>query len=227
MASVTEPRQGAEAIYAKMRASIENYDPDAAVAAAREAVAAKLDLLVALEEGFASAIRAIGEAFDRMEIFLPELVLAANAMRAGVSVLEEALKASGGELRRKAVVVLGTVEGDIHDIGKTIVGAMLQANGYEVHDLGVEVPASRFIQAAAETHADIIALSALLSTTMLHQRDVIELLRNKGLRDKYFVIVGGAPVTAEWAEQIGADAYGRDAIDAVRVLDQHRKEWAR
>jgi corrinoid protein of di/trimethylamine methyltransferase len=227
MASVANPRQEAEAIYAKMRASIENYDRDAAITAAREAVAAGLDLLAALEEGFASPIRGVGEAFDRMEIFLPELVMAADTMKAGVSVLEEALKAAGGELRRKAVVILGTVEGDIHDIGKTIVGAMLQANGYEVHDLGVEVSAPRFIQAAEEIHADIIALSALLSTTMLHQRDVIQMLRNKGLRDKYFVIVGGAPVTAKWAAEIGADAYGRDAVDAVRVLDQHRKEWAR
>ncbi len=227
MASVEDPRQGTEAIYAKMRASIENYNLDAAVAAAREAVSAKLDLLAALEEGFASPIRAVGEAFDRMDIFLPELVMAADAMKAGVSVLEEALKASGGALRHKAVVVLGTVEGDIHDIGKTVVGAMLQANSYEIHDLGVDVSAPRFIQAAEEIHADIIALSALLSTTMLHQRDLIQMLRNKGLRDKYFIIVGGAPVTARWAAEIGADAYGRDAVDAVHVLDQRRKEWAK
>jgi len=209
----------AEVIYAKMRASIEEYDEIAAAAAAREALAAGLDPVEAVEKGFAGAIRELGEAFDRMEIFLPGLVMAADAMKAGVTVLEDAMEARGDQLERKGVVVLGTVEGDIHDIGKTIVGAMLQANGYEVHDLGVDVPTTRFIQAAKETKAHVIAMSALLSTTMLFQRDVLELLRNQGLEGKYTVIVGGAPVTQEWADEIGADGYARDAVDAVRLLD--------
>jgi corrinoid protein of di/trimethylamine methyltransferase len=210
-----------------MQASILDYDPDAAREAAREAVTAGLDPVEALEKGFAEPLRKQGEAFDRMEIFLPQLVMAADAMKAGVEVLEEALKAGGGALVKKGVVVLGTVEGDIHDIGKTVVAAMLQANGYEVHDLGVEVPATRFIQAAQETGAHIIGLSALLSTTMLYQRDIVELLRNKGLKERYFVIVGGAPVTQAWADQIGADAFARDAVAAVRVLDSRREEWSR
>jgi corrinoid protein of di/trimethylamine methyltransferase len=217
----------AEEIYARMQASILDYDPDAAREAAREAVTAGLDPVEALEKGFAEPLRKQGEAFDRMEIFLPQLVMAADAMKAGVEVLEEALKAGGGALVKKGVVVLGTVEGDIHDIGKTVVAAMLQANGYEVHDLGVEVPATRFIQAAQETGAHIIGLSALLSTTMLYQRDIVELLRNKGLKERYFVIVGGAPVTQAWADQIGADAFARDAVAAVRVLDSRREEWSR
>ena len=216
----------ADEIYTKMRASIEEYDHDAAVAAAKEAIAAGLDPVEAVEKGFAAAIRELGQAFDRMEIFLPQLVMAADAMKAGVAVLEEALEAGGGTLQKKGVVVLGTVEGDIHDIGKTVVGAMLQANGYDVHDLGVDVPSTRFIQAAQELRADVIALSALLSTTMLFQRDVAELLRNKGLDSKYFTIVGGAPVTQQWADEIGADGYGRDAVDAVKVLDSRREEWA-
>ena len=210
-----------------MQASIENYDSDAAVAAAKEAVAAGLDPTKALDNGFAEPIRKVGEAFHRMDIFLPQLVMAADAMKAGVAVLEEAIKASGGKLQKKGVVVIGTVEGDIHDIGKTVVAAMLQANGYEVHDLGVEVPAPRFIQAAEEAKAHVIGLSALLSTTMLFQRDVIEFLRNKGLAKKYFTIVGGAPVTQAWADQIGANAYARDAVEAVRVLEERRGEWAR
>jgi dimethylamine corrinoid protein len=148
-------------------------------------------------------------------------------MRAGVNVLETAIRASGGKVEKKGVIILGTVEGDIHDIGKTVVGSMLQANGYEVHDLGVEVPAPRFIQAAQEANAQIIAMSALLSTTMLFQRDVLELLRNKGLAGKFFVIVGGAPVTQAWADKIGANAYARDAVEAVRVLEERRKEWAK
>jgi corrinoid protein of di/trimethylamine methyltransferase len=206
-------------IYAKMQKSIREYDADAAVAAANEAVQAGLDIPQAIEKGFANVIREIGEAFERMDIFLPELVMAADAMKSGVAVMEKALKESGGEVKKKAVVVLGTVEGDIHDIGKTVVGAMLQANGYVVHDLGVEVPAPRFIQAAQEVNADVIAMSALLSTTMLYQRDVIELMRNKGLHGKYKVMVGGAPVTQKWADEIDADLYARDAVQAVRVLE--------
>jgi dimethylamine corrinoid protein len=180
----------------------------------------------AVDKGFAGAIRELGEAFDRMEIFLPQLVMGADAMKAGVAVLEEAIVAGGGALENKGVVVLGTVEGDIHDIGKTIVGAMLQANGYDVHDLGVDVPATRFIQSAQDLNAQVIALSALLSTTMLFQRDVLELLRNKGLADKYFVMVGGAPVTQQWAEEIGAHGYARHAVEAVATLDARQQEWA-
>jgi trimethylamine corrinoid protein len=213
-------------IYAKMQASIKDYDEAAAVVSAEEAVAAGLDPVEAVEEGFAVAIRELGKAFDRMEIFLPALVMAADAMKAGVGVLEKAMEAGGGALEKKGVVVLGTVEGDIHDIGKTIVGAMLQANSYQVHDLGIDVPATRFIQAAEELDADVIAMSALLSTTMLFQRDVAELLRNKGLDEKYFVVVGGAPVTEGWAGEIGANGYARDAVEAVNVLDSHRGEWA-
>jgi trimethylamine corrinoid protein len=214
-------------IYAKMRQSIQDYDEAAAAAAAKEAVEAGIDPVEAVEKGFAGAIRELGEAFDRMEIFLPQLVMGADAMKAGVTVLEKALEASGGTLEKKGTVVLGTVEGDIHDIGKTVVGAMLQANGYEVHDLGVDVPSTRFIQAAEEMNANIIALSALLSTTMLYQRDVMELLRNKGQEDKYFVIIGGAPVTQDWAEEIGAHAYALHAVEAVSVLDAREAEWAR
>jgi len=212
-------------IYGKMQASIEEYDGDAAAAAAQEAVAAGIDPAEALEKGFAQPIREVGEAFHRMELFLPQLVMASEAMKAGVAVLEAAMTASGGKLEKKGVVVLGTVEGDIHDIGKTIVSSMLQAGGYEVHDLGIEVSTPRFLQAAEEVKADIIAMSALLSTTMLVQRDVIELLRNKGLGDKYFTIIGGAPVTQEWADQIGASAYAADAPEAVRLLDEHQGEW--
>ena len=217
----------ADEIYAKMRNSIQEYDEDAAAAAAKEAVEASLDPVEAVEKGFGVAIRELGDAFDRMEIFLPQLVMAADAMKAGVTVLEEAMEVSGGKLEKKGAVVLGTVEGDIHDIGKTVVGAMLQANGYDVHDLGVDVPSTRFIQAAEELGANIIALSALLSTTMLYQRDVMELLRNKGLQDKYFVIIGGAPVTQEWADEIGADAYALHAVEAVSVLNEREAEWAR
>jgi trimethylamine corrinoid protein len=217
----------AEEIYARMRKAIAEYDSDAAAAAAQEAVEAGLNLLEAVEKGFADPIRRLGEAFDRMEIFLPQLMLGSDAMKAGMAVLEEAIKSGGGTLESKGSVVIGTVEGDIHDIGKTVVAALLQANGYQVHDLGVEVPAGRFIEAAQSQKADIIAMSALLSTTMLYQRDVIELLGNKGLRDKYFAVVGGAPVSQKWADEIGADGYARGAFEAVKLLDSKKEAWAK
>jgi corrinoid protein of di/trimethylamine methyltransferase len=217
----------AEAIHARMRASIQNYDAEEAAAAAREAVSSGGNLLEAVEKGFAGPIRELGEAFDRMEVFLPQLMLGADAMKAGMAILGEAIRAAGGQVASKGVVVIGTVEGDIHDIGKTVVAALLQANGYDVHDLGVEVPAGRFLEMAAARKADVIGLSALLSTTMLYQRDVLELLRGKGAKEKYFVAVGGAPVTQAWASQIGADGYARGAYEAVQLLEANRKRWAK
>jgi len=216
-----------DSIFAAMRESIESYDSDAATAAAKRAVDSGIDLLEAVEMGFAEPIRKLGEAFDRMEIFLPQLMLGSDAMKAGMAVLEEAITAGGGKIESKGTVVIGTVEGDIHDIGKTVVAALLQANGYAVHDLGVEVPASRFIEAAESQQTDIIAMSALLSTTMLYQRDVVELLGNKGLRDKYFTLVGGAPVTQTWADEIGADGYARGAYEAVQLLDGKKEAWSK
>jgi len=216
-----------DTIFAAMRESIENYDSDAAVAAAKQAVESGIDLLEAVEKGFAEPIRKLGDAFDRMEIFLPQLMLGSDAMKAGTAVLDEAITAGGGSIKSKGAVVIGTVEGDIHDIGKTVVAALLQANGYAVHDLGVEVPASRFIEAAESRKADIIAMSALLSTTMLYQRDVLELLGNKGLRNKYFVVVGGAPVTQAWADEITADGYARGAYEAVRLLDARKGTYGK
>jgi trimethylamine corrinoid protein len=214
-------------IFAAMRESIENYDSDAAAQAAQRAVDSGIDLLEAVEEGFAGPIRELGEAFDRMEIFLPQLMLGSDAMKAGMSILEEAITAGGGKIQSKGAVVIGTVEGDIHDIGKTVVAALLQANGYTVHDLGVEVPGSRFIEAAESQKADIIAMSALLSTTMLYQRDVIELLGNKALKDRYFILIGGAPVTQAWADEIGADGYARGAYEAVQLLDSKKESWVK
>jgi trimethylamine corrinoid protein len=208
-----------KAIFKHMAEAIENFDPDAAAVAAREALAAGIVPARAVEEGFSPPIRELGEKFERMEIFLPELVMAAGAMKAGVAVFNEELKKTGGELANKGVVILGTVEGDIHDIGKTIIGAMLSSGGYKVIDLGVEVSVPRFLEAAEESHADIIAASALLSTTMLRQKDLIEFLQKRGKKERFIVIVGGAPVTQEWADKIGADAYARDAVDAIKVLD--------
>lgn len=210
-------------IIERMRDSIINADDAGAAATAEAALAAGLDPLEALEEGFAKPIRELGEAFDRMEIFLPQLVLSAASLQAGLKVLEPAIRAGGATTARKGVVVIGTVEGDIHDIGKTIVVAMLRSSGYEVHDLGTDVPLPQILNVAEQVKADIIGLSALLSTTMLRQRDMIEFMLLKGVRDKYYVIVGGAPVTEAWARQIGADAFARDASEAVKALNARRR----
>ncbi len=206
-------------IFKHMYEAVANFDNEAAAAAAKEAVAAGIPPAKAVEEGYSPAIRELGDKFERMEVFLPELVMAAGAMKAGVTVLEEELKKSGEVLANKGVVVLGTVEGDIHDIGKTIIGAMFSSAGYKVIDLGVEISVPRFLEAAEEAHADIIAASALLSTTMLRQKDLVEFLTTRGKKEKYIVIIGGAPVTQEWADKIGADAYARDAVDAIKVLN--------
>jgi corrinoid protein of di/trimethylamine methyltransferase len=206
-------------ILERMRASIHNYDEAEAVASAQAALEAGVEPLIALEKGFAEPIRELGEAFHRMEIFLPQLVLGAEAMQAGLKILEPAIKSSGGDASRKGTVVLGTVEGDIHDIGKTVVATMLRSAGFEVHDLGIDVPLPSFLSVAEKVNADVIGLSALLSTTMLRQKDFVEFLNVKGVREKYFVIIGGAPVTAAWADEIGADAFGRDAHQAVEALE--------
>jgi trimethylamine corrinoid protein len=207
-------------ILKRMNSALQATDEKAAEAAAKEAVEAGIDPVRAVEEGFAPAIRELGDKFERMEIFLPQLVMAANAMKAGLMVLEQAMKKAGTELKYKGSVVLGTVEGDIHDIGKTIVGAMLSSAGYKVHDLGIEVPITRFLETAEEIKADIIASSALLSTTMIRQKEMIEFLSGKSQKDKYIIIVGGAPVTQKWADEIGADGYAEDAVKAVRVLNE-------
>jgi methylmalonyl-CoA mutase cobalamin-binding domain/chain len=150
-------------------------------------------------------------------MFLPDLVLAAEAMKSAVAILEPELARRGSERQVLGRVVIGTVEGDIHDIGKTLVATMLSASGFEVHDLGVNVDVAAFADKAREVNADIVGVSSLLTTTMVKQKDVVEALDDMGLRPQVKVMVGGAPVTSSWAEEIGADAYSEDAIGAVKV----------
>jgi len=164
------------------------------------------------------ALKEIGRKFESGEIFLVHLVVAGDAARrATVEVLEPLIKK--GSQKREALgrVVIGTVEGDIHDIGKNIVAMMLFTAGFEVYDIGKDVPAEEFVKKTRELDADIVAMSALLTTTLPAQRDVIEALKRAGLREKIKVLVGGAPATAKWAEEIGADGYGEDAIEAVKI----------
>jgi len=159
----------------------------------------------------------VGEQFAQGEMFLPDLVLAGEAMKAAVAVLEPEMARRGAERKMLGKVVLGTVAGDIHEIGKTLVGTMLASSGFQVYDLGVDVPIGTFVEKVRQVNADIVGLSALLTTTMARQRDVIEALDEAGLRPKVKVMVGGAPVTGSWADEIGADGYSEDAIGAVAV----------
>ena len=172
--------------------------------------------LKAVNEALTPAMDEVGRLYDAGEYFLPELVGSAEAMKAALAVLRPAILSESGDGGGKGVVIMGTVEGDIHEIGKTIVATLLEANGFEVHDLGPNVKMDRLLAKVDELKPDIVGLSALLTTTMMNQRRAIELIRDKYNGTK--VIVGGAPVTRNWAQQIGADGYGKDAFEAVKLV---------
>jgi corrinoid protein of di/trimethylamine methyltransferase len=211
-------RMSAENIIEKLRLAVLDYNSEEAVSAAKEVVKFKVDPLRAIEEGLAKGIREVGDKFAKGEIFLPELIMAAETMKKALEVLEPELKKEKKERKALGKVLLGTVAGDIHSIGKTIVASMLTANGFEVYDIGEDVPAEKFVEKIKELKPDIVGLSALLTTTLPEQRIVIEALKRERLRDKVKVIIGGAPASREWAEEIGADGYGADATEAVEVV---------
>jgi corrinoid protein of di/trimethylamine methyltransferase len=209
-----------EDLFKEMAQSITDGEAEKAAELAQKAVNLGIDPLEAINKGFVSGVNYVGDQFSCGNMFLPELVMAGEAMKAAVAVLEPELKKRGTERKMLGKVVLCTVEGDIHEIGKTLVGTMLSATGFEVFDMGVDVPIMKVVEKAREVGADIVAMSALLTTTMVHQKDVIEALEDVGLRSKVKVMVGGAPVTQEWVKQIGADGYSEDAIGAARVARQ-------
>lgn len=200
----------------RIKDSLVAGEPEATVALAGQALAAGFEPLVIIIEGLVAGMNEVGEKFACGELFLPELVVAAEGMQEAMRLLEPQLLASGEKIEAGRVV-LGTVKGDIHAIGKSLVGTMLTANGFKVFDLGVDVPREKFLEAVAETQADILGLSALLTTTMLEQKAVIEALVAAGLREGVRVMVGGAPVSQSWAQEIGADGYAEDAMGAVQL----------
>ena len=204
-------------IYTKMSEAIVAGDRQAARALAEEAVRSGFDLLEVVEQGYVPGIQRVGALWEQGEYFLPELITSAEAMKSAMAVLNPELNRREGVNRAGARVVIGTVEGDIHDIGKNLVASMLQAGGFEVTDLGVDVKLERFIEAADAAGAGLICLSALLTTTMTNQRRFLELLKERGLRDKYKVLVGGAPASRKWAEEIGADGFAENAVAAVKA----------
>jgi corrinoid protein of di/trimethylamine methyltransferase len=209
-----------EDLFKEMAQSITDGESEKAADLAKQAIALGIDPLDAINKGFVNGVNFVGDQFSCGLMFLPELVMAGEAMKAAVAILEPELARRGTERKMLGKVVLCTVEGDIHEIGKTLVGTMLSATGFQVFDMGVDVPVMKVVEKAREVGADIVAMSALLTTTMVHQKDVIEALEDIGLRATVKVMVGGAPVTQEWVKQIGADGYSEDAIGAAKVARQ-------
>ena len=206
-----------EAILEAAKRSILETDEDLCIQVLKDAEAAGVAPSDLLSNGFTEGMKELGDMFGRGEVFLPELIFAAEVMKIATDDIESKMDAS--EKQVKAVFVIGTVEGDVHDIGKGIVASLLKSNGVEVHDLGREVPAAKFVEKAKEVNADYIGSSALLTTTMTYQKDIEELVEKEGLKGKVKTLVGGAPVTNRWAEKIGADAYCEDASEAVKYVD--------
>ena len=204
-------------LLAQIAQSLVDGDPDATFDLTQKALAAGLEPLKIIREGLMPGMNTVGEFFGSGEYFLPDLIIAADGMKRAMEILEPELKARQEALETPGTVVMGTVKGDIHEIGKSLVATMLSANGFKVYDLGVDVPISTFINKIKETNANLLGLSALLTTTMTMQREVIKTLIAEGLRDQVKVMVGGAPVTRSWAEEIGADGYAEDAMGAVAL----------
>ncbi len=205
-------------IFEQSKEAIMEGNSEAASELARKGLSEGISGLDLINNGFIPGINEVGDKFGEGQLFLPELILSATAMQGVIEIINASLIPS--EKQERGRVVIGTVEGDLHDIGKTIVVSLLKANGFEVLDLGRDVSVDKFIDEAEGFDADIIGTSALLTTTMPVQKELIETLKERGLRKKYKMVVGGAPVTQRWADRIGADAYAADAGDSVKKIKQ-------
>ena len=201
-------------LYAQMKQAVLDGNEDEAARLARQALDDGVLPLEAIDQGFVAGIREAGKLWEEGEYFLPELVTSAQAMKAAMALMQPALE-GGTSDQVLGKVVIGTVKGDIHDIGKTLVGTLMSANGFEVYDEGADVPVEKFVERAKEIDADLVCASALLTTTMTMQGKLVQAIRDAGLSTK--VMVGGAPVTAQWAEQIKADGYADNAVAAVDI----------
>jgi corrinoid protein of di/trimethylamine methyltransferase len=194
--------------------------PDKARELAEEALKAEIEPLAAIDQGFKPGMDVVGDGFAKGELFIPDLMMSGEAMKAAIAALEPELMKRKQQRQVLGKVVIGTVQGDIHEIGKTLVATMLAANGFEVHDLGVDVSAQQFLDKVREVNANVVGLSALLTTTILNQETVILSLKEAGLREQVKVIIGGVPASPEWADEIGADGYAENANEAVQVVKQ-------
>ncbi len=207
----------AEKIIEDLKEAIIELNEEKAVEAANNLIAQGIDPLVAIEKGLSSGMTIIGDKFNQGECFLPELIRAGNAFNAAINVLEPEIMKQGEKQSQAGVVVLGTVTGDVHKIGKEILAMLLKTRGFLVHNLGEDVSMSTFVSKAEELNADVIGMSALLTTTMPAQKEVIDFLKEKGIRDNFLVMVGGGPVNQKWSDEIGADGYAETAEEAVQL----------
>ena len=203
-------------ILSELKQSILDFDEDAALELAQESLAQGIDPVEAVGV-LADGLNELGVKFERMEVFLPEIMLASDAFKNALSVLEPEIKKKNTEGKKAIPIVIGTVQGDIHQVGKDMVATFLATAGFEVYDLGVDVAPSRFLEEAKRLGAKVIAAASLMSTTRPVQKDLIDFLEAKGVRDQFIVLVGGGVVTQEWADQIAADGYGQDAIATVNL----------
>jgi trimethylamine corrinoid protein len=210
-------------VFDKMRVAVLDGIEEDAEQLAKDALASNLDVKDVMDKGFLKGIQEAGQLFADGDYFLPDLLCSAEAMKLAMEVLEEELKKPSAGIDSKGKIVLATVQGDVHDIGKIIVGSLFTASGYEVHDLGTDVPNEEVIQAVKDLKPDFLGLSALLTTTMEEQRAVVEGLKEAGLRGKALILIGGAPVTQEWCTKIAADGYADDAVSAVELAAKMRK----
>jgi corrinoid protein of di/trimethylamine methyltransferase len=206
-----------EEFYDEIANSIVELNEKRALELARHSISEKLDLLKVIENGFGEGIRRIGKLWEDGDLFLPELMLGGNIMQECMDLLLPNLRAENKEYS-PGTIVIATIEGDIHSIGKTIVATMLSAYGFEVYDLGADVAAEKIVEVAIEKNADIIGISALLTTTMIGQKKVIDLLKEKGIREKFKVVLGGAPVTEMWTSQCEADGYAENAVNSIKLV---------
>ncbi|MGO8684554.1 MAG: B12-binding domain-containing protein [Thermoleophilia bacterium] len=206
-----------EETYAQLKRGIVDGDPEAVVSGTNDALEAGLGPLEIIEDGLLPGLTEIGEQFEAEEVFLPELMQAALSFQEAMKILSPRIQALGIAQEKKGVVVIGTVKGDMHSIGKNILALLFETKGFDVYDLGIDVDLFQFINKAEEVHADIIAMSALLTTTLVGQRDVIEALVQQGKREQYKVLVGGGATTQAWADSIGADGYAGSAYEAVTL----------
>lgn len=211
-------------IFEEIKEAVIDGDEDLAAELAQRILDEKINPVEAVQQGFIKGIEEIGNSWKAGEAFLPDVMMAADAMKAGLEVLDPAIaELGGGDSDNKGKIILGTVHGDIHDIGKNIVGALLTAAGFKVYDMGIDQTPQSFVDKAEEVGAHVIAASALLTTTMGAQKDLVAYLKEKNLRDKYKVIVGGGPTSQAWADEIGADGWSETADEAVELCKKIAK----
>jgi trimethylamine corrinoid protein len=209
---------GKQEAFGKMSEAVQEGDTESLINILKS-ILDNTDPLEIIQEGMMPGLKTIGEAFGAGEIFLPEMLMAAEAFQEGMKVVEPKLRESGKSVESSGSVVFGTVLTDIHEIGKNVVITLMKTHGFQVNDLGANVSPTNFVAEAEKANADIIAMSSLMTTTMTYQRDVINYLKERGLRDKYIALVGGGPVNPEWAEQIGADGTSDSAVGAVKIAE--------